>query len=129
MQTKTHENLQQVMFPGVPRKLLRSINHALDNPTIAQKKLVSAYSPVINGVRINPFDYFNLGRRSAHRNWNHDYFMAIMLGFQAGGFQGAKVALAHLMQDFQADAMKKRLGTKNRDAWEAIFNYYFAIRR
>ena len=117
------------MFPGVPRKLLRSINHALDNPTIAQKKLVSSYSPIINGVRVNPFDMFGLGKRSAHRNWNHDYFMAVMLGYQQGGIQGAKVALAHLIQDFQADAMKKRHGTRNRDAWEAVFNYYFAVHR
>jgi hypothetical protein len=122
-------NLQQIMFPNVPQKLLRSINHSLDNPTIAQKKLTSSYSPVINGVRINPFDAFGLGKRSAHRNWNHDFFMAMMLGFQQGGAQGARIALAHLIQDFQADMMKKRHGTRNRDAWEAQFNYYFALHR
>jgi len=127
MQTQTHYNLQQLMMPTAQKKLLRAINHALDNPTLGQRKLVDAYSPVINGVKLNPFDYFRLGRRSSHRNYNHDFFMAMMIGFQLGGYQGMSVGLMHVYQDFIADMMKHQYGKAYRDGWESVVNYYFAL--
>lgn len=112
------------MFRNVQMKIIREINHALDNPSVGQKKLAGMYQIGKGPLYFNPFDFLGLGKRSPHRRWNHDFFMAMMIGFKIGGWMGMQIALAHIYQDWMSDGMKKRMGTRNRDAWESIFNYY-----
>jgi hypothetical protein len=125
MQTRTHLTWNKKMFPNIPYKILRQINHDIDNPTQAQKKLSTMWSKGSGPMYYNPYDLLNLGRRSPHRRWNHDFRMLMMIGYQLHGFNGVKVAISHAVADHISDKMRQSVGRKNRDLFELLYDRYY----
>ena len=73
----------------------------------------------------NPYDFLQLGRRSPHRRFNHDFFQSALVGFNLYGMNGVMMAWFHTYLDYMSDIMRKNYGTKNRNAIEFWYNYYY----
>ena len=124
MQTLTHNNLARIFFPKYPLKKIRKINNAIDNPTPYDKRISAMMNFGPGNQYFNPFDIYHLGKSDAHRRTNHDLLTGSMAGYAQGGMEGVMIFLLHMQGDQMSNVLRKTVGTRKRDIWEAMFNYF-----
>lgn len=112
--------MNRSMFPNIPLKVLRKINHDIDNPTQAQRKISSTYNTKI-------YDFLDLSR-TPHRRFTHNLPMLLLIGYKLYGIEGAKVAISHAIADSISDRMRQRYGRKYRDVFETLYDLYYSTR-
>ena len=117
-QGKSHYRMTKGLFPGIPGKVIREINHLADNPP-RQHQIIS------RAMGATPFDgLYSQG----HRRYGHDPLTGMMI-LQKYGTQGLMAYFAHLAEDYANDVFVRRYGADTRDIIEAGFNIGYKNRK
>jgi hypothetical protein len=90
-----------MMRPGADPNVIHRVTQAIDNPDpwairLNQSMKNSGYS--------HAFDVPGL-KKYPHREPNHNWMSAMMIGYMYGGREGMYAAANHLMQDVMSDTL------------------------
>ena len=121
MDTRAHNRIAGSLLPHISKRTIEDVNHALDNPSMPHFYFQNSYSRQLGSGYSNPYDAMGLAH--GHRQVNHDPVSASYAGYMAGGYEGARVAMVHLMLDKYSDNLKERYGARGRDLINAFLNY------
>jgi hypothetical protein len=125
----THLKFTRGMFPWVNPKLIRSVDHQIDNPLMWQHYMNTMQNDSYKrrGLMKNPYDIFGL-TGGGHRKYNHDLVMGSMLGsIQAMKMglppsQGMLAAFSHYATDSLSNKMVNKMGVEGRNIFEALMS-------
>ena len=99
------------LFPNIPGKVIREINHMADSPSRESMMLSKA-------MGMTPFQgLYSQG----HRRYGHDPLTAMRV-LQKYGMEGLQAYTAHMAEDYFNDQFVSRFGADMRDILEAGFN-------
>ena len=126
---QTHIKFTRGMFPWINPRLIRNVDHQIDNPTMWQHYMntMQMGSYKRRGLMKNPYDVFSL-TGGGHRKYNHDLLTGSLLGsMQAMRMglppsQGMLAAFSHYATDSLSNKMVDRMGTEGRNIFEAIMS-------
>lgn len=110
--------------------MIDDINSIIDNPSqrsvsFNQSYTTSAIDPKTGKLTYyNPFDIFNLGKKSPHRRVNHDAISSTAMGLMSHGPKGAAMANLHVALDVISEDWKSKHGVSDRDYMEAHINHF-----
>jgi hypothetical protein len=127
---RTHRNVAKLLYPDSSWKQIDEINSIIDNPSqrsiaFNQSFTTSAIDPKSGKLTYyNPYDVFNLGKKSPHRRVNHDPISSAVMGFMSHGSRGSSLGNLHVMLDVVSEDWKRNFGVSERDFMEAHMNHF-----
>ena len=124
---QSHMKFSRAMFPWINPKLIRNVDHSIDNPSTWEHymNVMQNNSYKRRGLIKNPYDIFNL-TGGGHRKYNHDLLTGSLLGsvhaMRMGlpPSQGMFAAFSHYATDSLSNKMVDKMGTEGRNLFEAV---------
>lgn len=125
----THDRFTQSMFPHFNSKLIKTVNHQIDTPTMWQNYMNSMQNSRYKsqGMTKNPYDVFGIARHG-HRKSNHDVLTGSLLGSVAAmkmglpPSQGIMSAFSHYAADSFSNHLVGKMGVEGRNIFEALWS-------
>lgn len=125
----THLKFTRGLFPFIDPRLIKSVDHQIDNPTMWQHYLNTMQNTRYrnNGFMKNPYDIFNL-TGGGHRAYNHDVLTGSLVGMVQARkmglppMQGIVSAFSHYATDALSNKMVQHLGVEGRNIFEAVMS-------
>lgn len=108
---RTHDILTSYSMPKTKKKIIRKINHEIDNPNPFYKKFKKSTGLKTELFRLPGINYNN------HRKAGHDWTDAIYFTAKYGQ-EGFEAWMNHQAQDMFSDMMLKQYGSFARNIFE-----------